>query len=186
MKNALILHGTQGGSNDNWHPWLKKELENKGYKVWLPDLPGAEHPDLKRYLRFIFSNKEWEFNSESVIIGHSSGAVATLAILNELQDKISINTCILVSVFEKNSPGGKWSPNKDLFNYKFDLQHIKNKVRDLVFIISDNDPYCTVEYVKKLGSSLGGKVIVTHGDGHFSVASGGEKYKKFPLIKKFL
>ena len=31
MKNALILHGTQGNSGENWFPWLKKKLEEKGY-----------------------------------------------------------------------------------------------------------------------------------------------------------
>ena len=86
MKSALILHGTQGSSKENWFRWLKKELEKKGYKDWLPDLPGAEVPNLKRYNEFIFANKDFEFNSETVLVGHSSGAVACLPLLKICQE----------------------------------------------------------------------------------------------------
>lgn len=42
MKNALILHGTNADHNENWFPWLHKQLEEKDYKVWTPDLPEKE------------------------------------------------------------------------------------------------------------------------------------------------
>lgn len=186
MKNALILHGTLGNSKENWFPWLKKQLEKKGYLVWLPDLPDANVPNLRKYFQFVFSNPEWRYDSESIIIGHSSGSVAALGILNELPSDTVIDTCVLVAVFEKNSPGGKWEPNKELFDYKFDLNKIKTKARRFVFIISDNDPYCPVDYVKKLSGTLKGELIITHGDGHFSVSSGGEKFKQLPIIVNIL
>jgi len=185
MKNALIIHGTQGDSKENWFPWLKGRLEKKGYKVWLPNLPGANKPELKKYNDFIFGNKDWEFNSESLIIGHSSGAVAALAILSELPNSVRVEKCILVAPFEKNSPGGEWAPNKHLFNYKFDLEKVKKKASEFILLISDNDQYCPVSYVRKLGKTLGGGVIETKDDGHFST-SGGEKYRKLPLLLEYL
>lgn len=186
MKNALILHGTMGNSNENWLPWLKGELENKGFTVWLPDLPGSNEPKLEKYNQFVFGNKDWEFNSDSVIVGHSSGAVASLALLNELPDGVTIDTVILVSIFEKNSPGGQWEANVNLFDYKFDIEKIKSKAKRFILLISDNDKYCPVEYVKDLGKKLGGEVVVTSGDGHFSASSGGEKYKKLPTLLNYL
>src|SRR5258708_27654173 len=78
MKNALILHATDNTSQGNWYPWLKGELEKKGYIVWCPDLPHAEKPSVRRYSKFIFGNKDWKFDKDSVFIGHSSGAVAVL------------------------------------------------------------------------------------------------------------
>jgi hypothetical protein len=186
MKNALILHGTQGNSKENWFPWLKKELEKRKYKVWLPDLPQSDKPVLRNYFQFVFSNPEWRFDSGSVIIGHSSGAVAALGILNELPSDVVIDTCILVAIFEKNSPGGKWEPNGELFNYKFDFNKIKAKAKKFVFVISDNDPYCPAKYVKKLANKFKAELVLTHGDGHFSVSSGGEKYKKLPLLLSYL
>ena len=81
MKNALILHGTDGKSTHNWFPWLKSELEGKGWKVWVPDLPEADKPDIERYNTFILSS-DWEFNAQSVIVGHSAGAVEVLGLLD--------------------------------------------------------------------------------------------------------
>ena len=33
--NYIILHGSFGSKDGNWFPWLKKQLENKKYKVGL-------------------------------------------------------------------------------------------------------------------------------------------------------
>ena len=59
MKNALILHGTNNDSRANWLQWLKQHLEEKNWKVWVPDLPGADEPNPKVYNEFIF-NSGWE------------------------------------------------------------------------------------------------------------------------------
>ena len=80
MKNALILHGTGGDSKENWFQWLKKELESKGYKVWVPDLPGADKPNIRNYNQYLLDN--WSFDDETVMVGHSSGAVSILGLLN--------------------------------------------------------------------------------------------------------
>ena len=184
MKNALILHGTEGSSKENWFPWLKSELEKKGYKVWLPDLPGADQPDLNIYNKYLLS-ENFDFNSETLIVGHSSGAVAILALLQELAEEIAINKAIIVAPFEKDSPGGQWEPNKNLFNYEFDVEKIKKKASQFILLISDNDKYCPVPYVEKLGKQLNGKVVITSGDGHFSTSEG-EKYKELPLLIDFI
>jgi len=183
MKNALILHGTDGHSKENWFDWLKTELEKNSWKVWVPDLPGANKPNIKKYNKFLFANKDWEFNQESVLIGHSSGAVAILGLLQSLPMGKKIDTCYLVGSFRNNLD---WDALDDLFLEPFDFDLIKTKANKFVFIHSDNDPYCPLEHAQYLSEKLGGKLIVKSGQFHFSIGTAGEKYKKFPLLLRLI
>ncbi len=182
MKNALILHGTGNNSQGNWFPWLKQELEKRGYLVWVPDLPQADKPNIKRYNRFIFANKDWSFNEDSVLIGHSSGAVAILGLLQHLPEDIVVNTCILVSSFKDNLGSLDF---QGLFEEPFDFEKIKKHSKRFLFIHSDNDPYCPLEHAQFLTEKLAGKLIIKKGQGHFNLQKGPE-YKQFPFLLEIL
>ena len=182
MKNALILHGTANNHTGNWFPWLKGQLEKKGYKVWVPDLPDSEHPNVKRYNEFIFANKDFEFNKDTVIIGHSSGAVEILGLLQNLPEDVIVNKSILVSVFKDNLGDKDFD---GLFEEPFDFEKIKKHSREIIFIHSDTDPYCPMEHAEYLSGKVGGKLIVIKGQGHFNLEKG-PQYKKFPELLKLI
>jgi len=182
MRNALILHGTNSSSQDNWFPWLKKQLKKLGWKVWVPDLPGADKPNIKRYNKFILENSEWEFNKDSTIIGHSSGSVAILGLLQELLDETVVGKCILIGAF-KNDLG--WDSLKGLFKDPFNFNKIKKHAKQFIFNDSDNDPHCPLGHAKYLSNKLDGKLIVKKGQGHFNLESD-PKYKKFPFLLEVL
>ena len=181
MKNALILHGLDGHSQGNWFPWLKKKLEKKGWKVWVPDLPHPDRPNMKDNNQYIL-NSNWEFNKDSIIIGHSAGAVAILGLLQTLSKETKFDTCILVGSFKGNLG---MEALKDLFNIPLDFEKIKNQAKNFIFIHSDNDPYCPLEHAKYLSEKLKGKLIVKKGQGHFNTGYS-KKYKKFPFLLKLL
>lgn len=182
MKNALILHGTANNHTGNWFPWFKEELEKKGYKVWVPDLPISERANVKRYNKFIFANKDWEFNNDSTIIGHSSGAVAILGLLQKLPDGVKINKAILVASFMNDFGRSEFS---GLFEEPFDFAKIKTKSDKIIFVHSDDDPYCPLSHAEYLSSQLGAQLVVIKGQGHFNLEKGPE-YKKFPAILKLI
>lgn len=179
MKNALILHGTNGNSKANWFDWLKTELEKQQWLIWMPNLPQADKPNIQRYNDFIFQNKNWEFNSESIIVGHSSGAVAILGLLQALPEGTNVDTCYLVGAFRNDL---KWDSLKDLFITPFNFEKIKTRAKHFVFIHSDNDPYCPLEHAQYLSEKLGGELIIRPGQKHFSVSTMGDIYRKFPFL----
>lgn len=208
MKNALILHGTDSTSESNWLPWLKAGLEKKGWKVWAPDLPEAKEPDIERYNKFLLSHP-WEFNQDSVIVGHSSGAVATLGLLQALPLGTKVKEVILVGVFNEDMTTHlmqrlfrkPYTPRilgkrifmwlkvasgiysfKGLFGKPFDFEKIQSRAEKFTFIHSNNDPYCPLEGAKYLAEKLGGTLTVLPGQWHFSVGTAGEKYRQFPYL----
>lgn len=160
MKNALILHGTSANPQANWFGWLKSILELNNYKVWVPQLPNADRPDMKAYHDFIFGS-DFEFDEQTLIIGHSSGAVATLSLLEALPDGQKIDTAVMVGVYR---------PELRAFSSRepIDPEKVRSKARRLVFIHSDNDPFCPLEDAKYFADALGAELVVLPGRDHFS------------------
>lgn len=179
MKNALILHGTGGSPQENWFDWLRVKLENEGWKVWVPLLPDNNQPNIRRYNQFLLAENHWDFNNESIIIGHSSGAVAILGLLQALPEKVMVDSCYLVGAFKDNL--GR-SDLTSLFELQFDFDHIKSHAKKIVFIHSDNDPYCPLDHAQYLAQQTGGELIIKPGQKHFSVGTYGEKYRQFPFL----
>lgn len=178
VKNALILHGTDGSPESNWFMWLKEQLENDGYKIWLPQLPNSKEPDPVEYNKLLLNNPEFQFNEQTIIIGHSSGAVAALHLLQNLPLNTQIEKCYLVSAFIDNLG---WDSLDKLFVEPIDFNRLKNNCDKFVIIHSDNDPYCPLEHAQKLVKELDGELVVIPGQGHFNTEFG-PQYSKFPEL----
>jgi predicted alpha/beta hydrolase family esterase len=177
MKNAIILHGTDNTPEGNWFRWLEKQLRQRGYEVWLPTLPDADTPDAKKYNQQLLS-RGFDYNSETILIGHSSGAVSILNLLQELPKDTKIRAAFLVGAFK--GPLGLESRSA-LFPKPFDFEKIKSRCRKFVFIHSDNDPYCPLEEAEYLSAQLDGELVIKNGQGHFNLETGPE-YEKFPFL----
>lgn len=181
MKNVLILHGTGSNSKQNWFPWLKSELEAKGIKVFVPDLPLPEKPNIERYKQHIFEH--WQFDKDSIIIGHSSGAVVALGILQYLPVGLQIEKAILVAAFKDNL--GRDDLN-ELFIRPLNFAKIKSHCSNFVLISSDNDPYVPLEQAQFLREQLNGELVVLDGQKHFNATTMGGAYIKFPKILEYI
>lgn len=179
MRNALILHGTDGYPTENWYDWLKNELEKEHYKVLAPQLPESNKPNIERYNKFIFTGIDYKFNNESILVGHSSGAVAILGLLEALPEGTTVDTCYLVGSF-KDDLG--WDALDTFFLKPFDFAKIKQKAKRFIFIHSDNDPYCPLEHAQFLSKQLNGFIVLLKGQKHFSIGTMGESYKEFPFL----
>ncbi len=100
MNTVLILHGW-GSSLENWIP-VKNLLENQGYKVFVPDLPGfGETPKPEKpwsiddYVEWIkrFCEKQKQVHGKSIepffLIGHSFGGGIAVKFTIKYPQKIS-------------------------------------------------------------------------------------------------
>lgn len=183
MRNVLILHGTANTSQGNWFPWLTQELEKRGYEVWSPDLPQADRPDEERYLNHIFSRKDWKFTSETVIVGHSSGGVAALRLLQRLPEAVVIDRCITVGAF--TSTHG-WDSIAGLFRTPIDYTVIKKHAKKFIVYHSNDDPHVPIEDAEELQKKLDAEFIFIPDQGHFNLEKG-PQYTQFPvLLEKML
>ncbi|MEI6850695.1 MAG: alpha/beta hydrolase [Candidatus Saccharibacteria bacterium] len=182
MTRFLILHGTDGSPEINWFMWLKGVLIGKGYEVWLPQLPNSDKPNAKIYNDFILSNSKFIFDENTILIGHSSGAVEILSLLQNLPESSKVTASILVSAF-KDSLG--WNSLNGLFKEPFNFELIKKHCDNFIFIHSDNDPYCPIEHAEYLAKQTDGKLIKFEGQGHFNTELG-PGYKQFPQLLEII
>jgi len=190
MKNAVILHGSSCTPNSFWYPYLKKELEKRGYQVWVPQLPKAEAPDLKIQLPFVI--KRVQFTKETILVGHSAGCPLILSVLENI--KIRIDKALLVAGYarklrKQHDPLLKKLERaaEGILQEKYNWEKIKSHVKDIIFINSDNDPWgCDDTEGRYMFDHLGGTLIIKHGEGHMGSDMFHQPYKKFPLLGKLL
>lgn len=180
MKNIIIFHGTSSTPNSFWFPYLKTELEKKGYEVSVPFLPDSDHPDLKNWLPTALKEN---ISENTVLIGHSAGAPLILSVLENIN--LKIKQAILVSGYAR--PKGEKKEPEAILQNSYNWQKIKSNVEDLIFINSDNDPWgCNDIEGKYILDKLGGTLIIKKGEGHMGSDSFNQPYKEFPLLVKLI
>lgn len=182
MKQALILHGTDASPEANWFRWLEAFMKNAGHNVWLPQLPSSATPNAKIYNSFLLNEPKFVYNEETVLIGHSSGAVEILSLLQNLPEAITVGDVYLVSAFKDSL---NWDALDGLFIEPYDYELIKTKARSITLIHSDNDPYVPSEHARYLAEMLDARLLVFPGQGHFNLEKS-ETYRTFPLLAQVI
>lgn len=163
-KQALILHAWYQKPESNWYPWLKTELEKRGHRVHLQDLPTmhTDLPDMKKQLTFIEHLNA--IDNDSLVFGHSIGCLLAM----RLAEKYSYNKMFLVAGWDFNDLTAE---HRLFWPNPIDHEAIKKHVKKTYCLSSDNDPYMTAFAVEEMNKRLGGKFILVPGAGHFT-----EKY----------
>ena len=176
MKNALMLHAWYSKPEDNWYPWLKTKLEEKNYQVFSPKIPtfDSASPQLKTSMDFI--EKNYPTDSETVIVGHSLSCLLAM----RLAEKYRYKKMILVAGWDFDD---LTKEHKSFWQNKIDHEKIKQNVKEIYCITSDNDPYITLFQVQEMSKRLRAQCIVVKNGGHFATT---EKTKQIiqllPLI----
>jgi uncharacterized protein len=186
MKTALILHGTDAAPDQNWFPWLKAKLGERGYNVWVPLLPQNHTPNRETYGNFLLENDgqsapgaQRHNLQDAIIIGHSSGAVEALNLLMDPRTP-HIKLAVIVSAWAGEKPNG-YDTNEQFENLfppeGFDFARMKQKADKIVFMHGADDPYCPLERAQYLAEQLSAPITIVPNGHHL-----GAKFTQLPEL----
>lgn len=190
MKNLLIIHGIGGNPTLNWYQYIAEKAREKGYTTYIPQLPSSDKPDFELTYKFVI--KKFLFDKETVLIGHSSGASLALGILQKLPKGTVIKRTILVSGFIDAYLTPQlhiYIPRTDydkLFPKSWDWEKIRRSSSDFVIFYSPSDPFVQPRHAETMRDKLQGKLVLIPDALHFSVTSGGERFREFPELVEYL
>ncbi len=174
IKKLFIIPGWEANPTANWFPWLKKELEKKGYSVEVPEMPDTMKPTLKswvNHLKKIIGAPD----ENTYLVGHSLGVITILRYLEGLKSE-RIGGAIFVAGFpEKIS----YQELDSFFQKPLDYKKIKNIANKFIAIHSDNDPFVTIRNGELLRDNLDAEMIIISNAGHLNAE---DRYFKLPIV----
>ena len=175
MKRVLIVHGWDGHPAEGWFPWLKKELEIRGFTVAVPQLPDAGSPRVDRWVSHLTETVGTP-DENTYFVGHSIGCPTIAHYLQSLPAGIMVGGAVFVAGFFKHLIGLEKDADTQetaslWLEAPLDLEKVKSHLPKSVAIFSDNDPYIPLENQDDF-RALGSEIIVEHQQGHFSGSSG--------------
>jgi predicted alpha/beta hydrolase family esterase len=177
MDKAFIFHGTGAGKYDHWFPEIASKLEENGVKVCRPEFPTPENQSLKNWLK-VLDEQEMNIDQDTVLIGHSTGAVFILDILDERD--LEIEAAFLISGFTGRLHDERFDPLNETFaEMDFDFEKIKDSAGEFFVFHSESDPYVPLEKAAELAPELDANFELVAGAGHFNTESG---YTDFPEL----
>ncbi len=179
MKRIFIIHGWSGAPTDCWIPWLKNELEQKGFEVITPTMPNTDTPELEAWvghLRGIVG----EVDADTYFVGHSIGCQTIMHFI-EGQDKQAGGAVFVAPFFRllhlatvaEKEIANPW------FEATLDYEKIKKNLPKLTCIFSDDDPDVDMGNKELFEERLSAKTLVEHNKGHFSDDAG---IKELPSV----
>ena len=176
MKRVFIIHGWEGYPENNWAPWIKKNLEERGFEVFTPAMPGTETPVKSVWLKTmqdLIPNPD----ENTYLVGHSMGCQAIQRYLETLSKGQVIGGAILVAGWI-NFPLWEGRTEEELkvvedwYDKPKDYEKIKKHCKKFVSIFSSNDQFVLKENWADSEKELGAKVIVLENKSHFDDDAG--------------
>jgi len=174
MQRVFLIHSWGGSPKNDWMPWAKKALTEKGFEVYVPEMPDTENPKIRPWVSKL-AESVGEARADDILIGHSIGCLAVLRFLETLKDDEKVGKVILVAPWQYLTLDKNENPAIAVpwIDNPIDYEKIKSKADTITTVFSDNDPW--VPYQKNLEfftEKLNPEVITKHEMGHFTAGEG--------------
>ncbi|MBI3093032.1 MAG: alpha/beta hydrolase [Candidatus Levybacteria bacterium] len=178
-KRAFLIHGWEGYPEEGWRPWLKQELEEKGFTVVVPSMPDTENPKIKVWVSHL-AKIVGTPNKTDYFVGHSLGCITILRYFETLKDNQKVGGSVLVAGFAHDLEyDGYKGELSSFFQTAVNWEKIKKHCNKFIAIHSDDDPWVPVKHSKIYKEKLGAKAIVMHKMKHFS---GDDGITQLPIV----
>ena len=173
-KRIFIVHGWGGYQTEGWFPWLKRELEQKGFQVFIPQLPDADKPRIEKWIPALAAVVGIP-DEETYFVGHSMGCQA-IARYVETLDK-PVGGAVFVAGFFKRLTGLEDDPDaretdRHWLEAPLDFEKVRVNLEKSIAIFSDDDPFVPLDNQDDFRDKLGSNIIIEHGKKHFSGSDG--------------
>jgi len=175
QKRIYIIHGWEGSPESNWFPWLRRELEKRGFEVTIPEMPNADHPVFSEWLEHmqkVVKNPD----QNTFLVGHSLGVIAILKFLEALAPDRKIGGAVLVAGFPE--PIG-YKELDSFFASPLKYKKIKQAAGRFAAINSDDDPYVPLRNGEILEEKLGAELTIFPKGSHLNQGAG---FTKLPIV----
>jgi uncharacterized protein len=174
---AILIPGNGGGSTkDNWFPYLERELSKISIEVINKQFPDADLARKEYWLPFI---KELGADRNTIIIGHSSGAVAAMryAEENALFGSVLVGAC-------HTDLGYDSEKQSHYYDDPWKWENIKNNQKWIIQFASADDPFIPIEEARYINKNLGTEYHEYTNQGHFG--HGDMPKTEFPELVEIL
>lgn len=169
----ILLHGNGGSTvDDNWFPYAKSEFEKLGLEVISKTFPDNKLARQEHWLPFLKNDLKADENT--ILIGHSTGAVAALrfAETNKIYGSVIIGASHTDLGEESEKVGG-------YFDRPWNWDVIKNNQNWIIQFASTDDPYIPITEVRYIKEKLNTEYHEFTNRGHFGWDT---KVKDFPEL----
>ncbi len=169
VTKIIFIPGNGGSTtSDNWFPSVKKELEAQGVSVIAASFPDSDLARESIWIPFLLN--ELKVDKNSILVGHSSGAIAAM----RLAEKHSIVGSVLVGAYHTDL-GIEDEKKSGYFDRPWDWQKIRENQKWTVLFSSRDDPWIPIDQPRYIHSKLKCEYHEYTNQGHF----GGDYFKEF-------
>lgn len=159
--NAMIIPGNGNTDiSENWFPYVKERLTELGIKVIAKNMPDPTLARKEFWIPFIEENLGQD--QDVILIGHSSGAVASLRYmeLHRVLGAVLVGVCYTDLGDENEKKSGYYDTD-------WDWNKIKDNSKWIVQFASLNDPYIPIEEARFIHEKLSTDYYEYSNQGHF-------------------
>ena len=168
---VIIIPGNGGDKpEDKWFHYVVGELGKLGLEVINREFPDPVLARKEYWLSFL--EKELQADDNTILIGHSSGAIAAL----RFAETYKILGSVLVSAY-LDDLGIESEKQSGYFTDPWDFNAIKKNQEWIIQFASTDDPYFSIEQPRFIRDNLQTEYYEFNDRGHF-----GSEWKEFPEL----